>query len=198
MNKALPVSTNTKTSDIILQILEGKQHNIKMFGYSLAGNMDLDQNSYPDLAVGSLSDTVFIYRCWQLPFHVKVVTWRFVRCYSNIPLVCRSKTVISIKKDIKVTPKEIDLMKKTCGNSIWWDTDKRRTLKASLIDVLDILNSFEKIINEKIIVFLYSLTVEACFSYRANPPTYNPKISESVYAYHEKLSLFITVFCYLV
>uniref|UniRef100_A0A8C1TAV2 Integrin subunit alpha 6 n=1 Tax=Cyprinus carpio TaxID=7962 RepID=A0A8C1TAV2_CYPCA len=43
------------------QILEGKQHNIKMFGYSLAGNMDLDQNSYPDLAVGSLSDTVFIY-----------------------------------------------------------------------------------------------------------------------------------------
>uniref|UniRef100_A0A9J8CRR3 Integrin subunit alpha 6 n=2 Tax=Cyprinus carpio TaxID=7962 RepID=A0A9J8CRR3_CYPCA len=72
------------------QILEGKQHNIKMFGYSLAGNMDLDQNSYPDLAVGSLSDTVFIYR---------------------------SKTVISIKKDIKVTPKEIDLVKKTCGNS---------------------------------------------------------------------------------
>ncbi|XP_052004791.1 integrin alpha-6 isoform X1 [Xyrauchen texanus] len=97
------------------QILEGKQHNIKMFGYSLAGKMDLDQNSYPDLAVGSLSDTVFIYR---------------------------SKPVISIKKDIKVTPKEIDLMKKTCGNSI-------------------------------------CLTVEACFSYRANPPTYNPKLTIS-------------------
>nr|WGH49348.1 integrin a6-1 [Cyprinus carpio] len=97
------------------QILEGKQHNIKMFGYSLAGNMDLDQNSYPDLAVGSLSDTVFIYR---------------------------SKTVISIKKDIKVTPKEIDLMKKTCGNSV-------------------------------------CLTVEACFSYKANPSTYNPKLTVS-------------------
>ncbi|KTF92491.1 hypothetical protein cypCar_00029047 [Cyprinus carpio] len=95
------------------QILEGKQHNIKMFGYSLAGNMDLDQNSYPDLAVGSLSDTVFIYR---------------------------SKTVISIKKDIKVTPKEIDLVKKTCGNSV-------------------------------------CLTVEACFSYKAKPSTYNPKLS---------------------
>ncbi|XP_005167468.2 integrin alpha-6 isoform X2 [Danio rerio] len=97
------------------QILEGKQHNTKMFGYSLAGNMDLDHNSYPDLAVGSLSDTVFIYR---------------------------SKNVISIKKDIKVTPKEIDLTKKTCGNSI-------------------------------------CLTVEACFSYRANPATYNPKITIS-------------------
>ncbi|XP_058643970.1 integrin alpha-6 isoform X3 [Onychostoma macrolepis] len=97
------------------QILEGKQHNIKMFGYSLAGNMDLDQNSYPDLAVGSLSDTVFIYR---------------------------SKTVISIKKDIKVTPKEIDLVKKTCGNSV-------------------------------------CLTVEACFSYKAKPSTYNPKLTIS-------------------
>ncbi|TRY90453.1 hypothetical protein DNTS_011814 [Danionella cerebrum] len=97
------------------QILEGKQHNIKMFGYSVAGKMDLDQNAYPDLAVGSLSDAVFIYR---------------------------SKNVISIKKDIKVTPKEIDLTKKTCGNSICF-------------------------------------TVEACFSYRANPSSYNPKITIS-------------------
>uniref|UniRef100_A0A8C2KSI9 Integrin subunit alpha 6 n=1 Tax=Cyprinus carpio TaxID=7962 RepID=A0A8C2KSI9_CYPCA len=88
---------------------------LSMFGYSLAGNMDLDQNSYPDLAVGSLSDTVFIYR---------------------------SKTVISIKKDIKVTPKEIDLVKKTCGNSV-------------------------------------CLTVEACFSYKAKPSTYNPKLTVS-------------------
>ncbi|XP_016150316.1 integrin alpha-6 [Sinocyclocheilus grahami] len=111
------------------QILEGKQHNMKMFGYSLAGNMDLDQNSYPDLAVGSLSDTVFIYR---------------------------SKTVISIKKDIKVTPKEIDLVKKTCGNSI-------------------------------------CLTVEACFSYKAKPSTYNPKLTVSctleAEGYRRKLGL---------
>uniref|UniRef100_A0AAR2JLC5 Integrin alpha-2 domain-containing protein n=1 Tax=Pygocentrus nattereri TaxID=42514 RepID=A0AAR2JLC5_PYGNA len=41
-----------------VQILEGRHHGIKMFGYSLAGNMDLDENSYPDLAVGSLSDAV--------------------------------------------------------------------------------------------------------------------------------------------
>uniref|UniRef100_A0A672SFG5 Integrin subunit alpha 6 n=1 Tax=Sinocyclocheilus grahami TaxID=75366 RepID=A0A672SFG5_SINGR len=87
------------------QILEGKQHNMKMFGYSLAGNMDLDQNSYPDLAVGSLSDTVFIYR---------------------------SKTVIN--------------------------PDKSRAQKASLINVL---------------------TVEACFSYKAKPSTYNPKLTIS-------------------
>uniref|UniRef100_A0A8C1G5X8 Integrin, alpha 6b n=1 Tax=Cyprinus carpio TaxID=7962 RepID=A0A8C1G5X8_CYPCA len=41
------------------QVLGGKDHNVKLFGYSLAGNMDLDRNDYPDLAIGSLSDSVF-------------------------------------------------------------------------------------------------------------------------------------------
>uniref|UniRef100_A0A8C7HSH3 Integrin subunit alpha 6 n=1 Tax=Oncorhynchus kisutch TaxID=8019 RepID=A0A8C7HSH3_ONCKI len=62
-----------------------------LFGYSLAGNMDLDKNSYPDIAIGSLSDTVLVYR---------------------------ARPIISIKKDVKITPKEIDFTKKTCGNSI--------------------------------------------------------------------------------
>lgn len=43
------------------QILPGMP-GVSMFGYSLASNMDLDKNSYPDLAVGSLSDAVFVYR----------------------------------------------------------------------------------------------------------------------------------------
>lgn len=46
----------------LLQILYGEPAAVRLFGYSLAGNMDLDKNSYPDLAVGSLSDSVFIYR----------------------------------------------------------------------------------------------------------------------------------------
>lgn len=44
------------------QILSGKRHSVEMFGYSLAGNMDLDGNSYPDVAVGSLSDAALIFR----------------------------------------------------------------------------------------------------------------------------------------
>lgn len=47
---------------ITSQILSGKEHNLRLFGYSLAGNMDLDGNMYPDVAVGSLSDTAIIYR----------------------------------------------------------------------------------------------------------------------------------------
>uniref|UniRef100_A0A673LD46 Integrin alpha-6-like n=1 Tax=Sinocyclocheilus rhinocerous TaxID=307959 RepID=A0A673LD46_9TELE len=43
------------------QVLGGQDHNVKLFGYSLAGNMDLDRNNYPDLAIGSLSDSVFVY-----------------------------------------------------------------------------------------------------------------------------------------
>ncbi|XP_036821960.1 integrin alpha-6 isoform X1 [Oncorhynchus mykiss] len=73
------------------QVLSGVPSETKLFGYSLAGNMDLDRNSYPDLAVGSLSDSVFVYR---------------------------TRPVISIQKVVKTTPKEIDLTKKNCGNSI--------------------------------------------------------------------------------
>uniref|UniRef100_A0A8C7QJ95 Integrin subunit alpha 6 n=1 Tax=Oncorhynchus mykiss TaxID=8022 RepID=A0A8C7QJ95_ONCMY len=98
------IGINTKPA----QILEGMPNNIRLFGYSLAGNMDLDKNSYPDIAIGSLSDTVLVYR---------------------------ARPIISIQKDVKITPKEIDLTKKTCGNSI-------------------------------------CLTVEACFTYKANPVSY--------------------------
>ncbi|XP_051745804.1 integrin alpha-6b isoform X2 [Ctenopharyngodon idella] len=73
------------------QVLEGKDHNVKLFGYSLAGNMDLDRNSYPDLAIGSLSDSVFVYR---------------------------ARSVISIEKTVTTTPKELDLTQKNCGNTI--------------------------------------------------------------------------------
>ncbi|XP_077380247.1 integrin alpha-6-like isoform X2 [Festucalex cinctus] len=71
------------------QVLSGKPSNVMMFGYSLAGNMDLDKNSYPDLAIGSLSDAVFMYR---------------------------ARPVIAIKKEVTFTPKEIDLTKKNCGD----------------------------------------------------------------------------------
>uniref|UniRef100_A0A669D9W9 Integrin subunit alpha 6 n=1 Tax=Oreochromis niloticus TaxID=8128 RepID=A0A669D9W9_ORENI len=92
-------------------ILSGKDHNIRFFGYSLAGNMDLDGNSYPDLAVGSLSDSAIIYR-----------------------------PVISLNSVVKVSPNEISLTNKTCGDRVCF-------------------------------------TVMACFSYKANPASYNPKLS---------------------
>ncbi|KAK5859806.1 hypothetical protein PBY51_021330 [Eleginops maclovinus] len=64
---------------------------VKMFGYSLAGNMDLDRNAYPDLAVGSLSDSVFVYR---------------------------ARPVIIIKKEVKFTPEKIDLNNKNCAPNV--------------------------------------------------------------------------------
>ncbi|XP_062313832.1 integrin alpha-6 isoform X1 [Osmerus eperlanus] len=94
------IGIHTKPS----QILQGKRHSVRMFGYSLAGNMDLDQNSYPDLAVGSLSDTALIYR---------------------------SRPVIRIKLEVKITPKEIDLTKKTCGNNICLNVEACFTYKCN-------------------------------------------------------------------
>uniref|UniRef100_G3PRU7 Integrin, alpha 6b n=1 Tax=Gasterosteus aculeatus aculeatus TaxID=481459 RepID=G3PRU7_GASAC len=73
------------------QVLSGETLGVRQFGYSLAGNMDLDRNAYPDLAVGSLSDSVFVFK---------------------------ARPVISIKKEIKFSPKEIDLTKKNCGSGV--------------------------------------------------------------------------------
>ncbi|XP_072468429.1 integrin alpha-6 isoform X1 [Notamacropus eugenii] len=73
-----PSGINTKPT----QVLEGKS---QYFGYSIAGNMDLDKNSYPDVAVGSLSDSVSVFR---------------------------SRPVINILKTITVTPNRIDLRQK--------------------------------------------------------------------------------------
>ncbi|XP_050824939.1 integrin alpha-6 isoform X1 [Gopherus flavomarginatus] len=74
---------NTKPA----QILDGKKSSVQYFGYSITGNMDLDRNSYPDIAVGSLSDSVSVYR---------------------------SRPVISIKKTIRISPDKIDLNRQTC------------------------------------------------------------------------------------
>uniref|UniRef100_A0A672NDA6 Integrin alpha-6-like n=1 Tax=Sinocyclocheilus grahami TaxID=75366 RepID=A0A672NDA6_SINGR len=81
------------------QVLGGKDHNVKLFGYSLAGNMDLDRNNYPDLAIGSLSDSVFVYR---------------------------ARSVISIEKTVTTTPKELDLTKKNLQYSIKVESERKK------------------------------------------------------------------------
>ncbi|XP_060754943.1 integrin alpha-6b isoform X2 [Neoarius graeffei] len=73
------------------QVLKGRDQGIMTFGYSLAGNMDLDNNQYPDLAIGSLSNTVVVYR---------------------------ARPVVNIEKIINITPKKIDLTKKNCEYGI--------------------------------------------------------------------------------
>ncbi|XP_045907125.1 integrin alpha-6-like isoform X1 [Micropterus dolomieu] len=78
------------------QVLSGKPLGVRLFGYSLAGNMDLDKNFYPDLAVGSLSDSVFVFK---------------------------ARPVIKINKEITFSPSEIDLTKKNCGNSFCLDVE---------------------------------------------------------------------------
>ncbi|XP_053487838.1 integrin alpha-6 [Ictalurus furcatus] len=69
------------------QVLLGKTHKIKLFGYSLAGNTDIDGNGYPDLAVGSLSDSVLVYR---------------------------AKPVISIEKSLTLVPSEMNFQERDC------------------------------------------------------------------------------------
>ncbi|XP_035812832.2 integrin alpha-6-like isoform X2 [Amphiprion ocellaris] len=69
------------------QILSPGSKTVNLFGYSLAGNLDVDDNQYPDLAVGSLSDSVFVFR---------------------------ARPVVSVSTSFKITPNEIDITRERC------------------------------------------------------------------------------------
>ncbi|KAK9518357.1 hypothetical protein VZT92_023666 [Zoarces viviparus] len=70
-----------------VQVLSSGSNKVTLFGYSLSGNLDVDNNQYPDLAVGSLSDSVFVFR---------------------------SRPVVSVSSSLKVTPAVIDITKEQC------------------------------------------------------------------------------------
>lgn len=44
------------------QVLDGRDFDVRRFGYSISGGLDIDNNQYPDLAVGSLNDSVVLFR----------------------------------------------------------------------------------------------------------------------------------------
>lgn len=58
----------------MFQVLSPRSRSVTLFGYSLSGNLDVDNNLYPDLAVGSLSDTVFVYRYFIRLKHMEMET----------------------------------------------------------------------------------------------------------------------------
>lgn len=45
-----------------LQVLDGRDFDVRRFGYSISGGLDIDNNQYPDIAVGSLNDSVVLFR----------------------------------------------------------------------------------------------------------------------------------------
>uniref|UniRef100_A0A8C4N444 Integrin subunit alpha 6 n=1 Tax=Eptatretus burgeri TaxID=7764 RepID=A0A8C4N444_EPTBU len=74
------------------QIISGSelQHRIQQFGYSISGGIDMDNNVYPDVLVGSLSDKVALLRAR--------------------PVILPTVYIVSIE--------DIDMEKKTCKNGI--------------------------------------------------------------------------------
>uniref|UniRef100_A0A8C2X6P0 Integrin subunit alpha 7 n=1 Tax=Cyclopterus lumpus TaxID=8103 RepID=A0A8C2X6P0_CYCLU len=44
------------------QVLDGRDFDVRCFGYSISGGLDIDNNHYPDIAVGSLNDSVVLFR----------------------------------------------------------------------------------------------------------------------------------------
>uniref|UniRef100_A0A8C2ET04 Integrin subunit alpha 7 n=1 Tax=Cyprinus carpio TaxID=7962 RepID=A0A8C2ET04_CYPCA len=69
------------------QVLDGLNAGVKRLGYSISGGLDVDGNFYPDLAIGSLSDQVVLYR---------------------------SRPVLHVIRDISIEPQYIDLTQHSC------------------------------------------------------------------------------------
>nr|XP_054510124.1 LOW QUALITY PROTEIN: integrin alpha-7-like [Agelaius phoeniceus] len=69
------------------QVLDGEAVGVSAFGYSLSGGMDVDGNLYPDLLVGSLSDSVVLYR---------------------------ARPVVHVSREVSVLPPLIDLERSNC------------------------------------------------------------------------------------
>ncbi|KAG7244795.1 hypothetical protein INR49_029814 [Caranx melampygus] len=69
------------------QVLDGRDFDVKRFGYSISGGLDIDSNQYPDIAVGSLNDSVVLFR---------------------------SRPVIHVHRDVSFLPDYIDLGQSNC------------------------------------------------------------------------------------
>uniref|UniRef100_A0A8C2KNV5 Integrin, alpha 6b n=1 Tax=Cyprinus carpio TaxID=7962 RepID=A0A8C2KNV5_CYPCA len=131
------------------QVLEGQDHKVKLFGYSLAGNMDLDRNNYPDLAIGSLSDSVFqgfivffsldVKACFKFTmFLVYLHSYGMALCckhckmlmsFNNASLLCTKET---IKDKLRSIP--IDVSVEILNPST---RRKRQSALPNLLPILD-------------------------------------------------------------
>ncbi|XP_069547008.1 integrin alpha-7 isoform X2 [Brachyistius frenatus] len=69
------------------QVLDGRDFDVRCFGYSISGGLDIDNNHYPDIAVGSLNDSVVLFR---------------------------SRPVIHVVREISIDPQYIDLAQYSC------------------------------------------------------------------------------------
>ncbi|XP_061743158.1 integrin alpha-7 isoform X1 [Nerophis ophidion] len=69
------------------QVLDGRDFDVKRFGYSISGGLDIDENHYPDMAVGSLNNSVVLFR---------------------------SRPVIHVIREISIDPQFIDMAQYNC------------------------------------------------------------------------------------
>ncbi|XP_008300957.1 integrin alpha-3b [Stegastes partitus] len=92
------------------QVIEGKSLGFKTFGYSINGGMDMDDNSYPDMLVGSLDDRVALLRARPVvhltkDFTVKPKIVDPNKCSGNKSCItvtlCMSFTLSNGNKDFK-------------------------------------------------------------------------------------------------
>lgn len=92
------------------QVIEGKPLGFQTFGYSINGGMDMDDNSYPDMVIGSLDNRIALLRARPVvhltkDFKVKPKIVDPNKCPGNTPCItatlCMSFTLSNGNKEFK-------------------------------------------------------------------------------------------------
>ncbi|KAI3365602.1 hypothetical protein L3Q82_010686 [Scortum barcoo] len=120
------------------QVIEGKSvgsGGFQTFGYSINGGMDMDDNSYPDILVGSLDDRIALLRARPVihlnkDFSVEPKIVDPNQCSKNTPCImatlCMSFTLSNGNKDFK---KSI-----TVKYTVEADMERRRSPRVQFLD----------------------------------------------------------------
>ncbi|XP_070707377.1 integrin alpha-3b [Pempheris klunzingeri] len=123
------------------QVIEGKSvgsRGFQTFGYSISGGMDMDDNSYPDILVGSLDDRLALLRARPVihltkNFTVEPKIVDHNQCPGNMPCItatlCMSFTLSNGNKDFK---RNI-----TVKYTVEADMERRRTSRVRFLDNKD-------------------------------------------------------------
>ncbi|XP_061665533.1 integrin alpha-3b [Syngnathoides biaculeatus] len=107
------MGSNEGISEQPSQVIEGKSVDdggFKTFGYSISGGMDMDDNSYPDILVGSLDDRIALLRTRPVvdlnnDFNVEPKIVDPNQCQGNAPCIkatlCVSFKLSNVNKNFK-------------------------------------------------------------------------------------------------
>uniref|UniRef100_A0A8C5A8M3 Integrin, alpha 3b n=1 Tax=Gadus morhua TaxID=8049 RepID=A0A8C5A8M3_GADMO len=171
------MGSNEGITEKYSQVIEGKSvgdGNFKTFGYSLNGGMDMDDNSYPDLLVGSMDDpNVWRSVVWECPNAVQQKREAYRGVTRQNVLVC----MVCLMSHFTVCVFLQFHFHKECGSDNNCDSNLQLTAEKDLDQVLQYDSNVKKVV---ILVEVTNLPGEGKLAEDAHEAMLNISIPQSL------------------